>query len=175
MRIESTGRSVARILFITFVLVLVVVPMACSKSESGTSVSIAMANREVKQGESFTVEVRISTDTACRGAQCVLSFDPSLLRCDSVFEGGFLKDWATANGASTMMIPQSPEIDNAQGRVPMIGVAILGGGERGPKGSGLLVTYHFTALADGTASPTLSDVVVSDVSGEAIPEVEVNN
>jgi hypothetical protein len=38
-----------------------------------------------------------------------------------------------------------------------------------------LFTYHFTALADGTASPTLSDVVVVDVSGEAIPEVEVNN
>jgi hypothetical protein len=177
MRIRTVGRSAARILFITFVLVLVVAPTACSESESisGTNVSITMADRDVKQDESFTVEVRISTDAPCRGAQCAMSFDPALMRCDGVVEGGFLKDWAAANGVSTVMIPQSPNIDNTLGRVPMTGIAIFGGGERGPEGSGLLFTYHFTALADGTAEPTLSDVVVIDVSGHAIAEVEVNN
>jgi len=175
MRVKTIGRSAARILLITIVFVLMVLPTACSESTSGTSVSIAMADREVKQDESFTVEVRIETDSLCRGAQCVLSFDPALMKCDSVVEGGFFKDWATANGASTMMIPQSPNIDNTLGRVPVIGIAIFGGGERGPEGSGVLFTYHFTALADGTAEPTLSDVVISDVSGNAIPEVEVNN
>jgi hypothetical protein len=175
MRIGTIGRNAARILLITVVFVLMMGPTACSESQSGTSVSIVMADREVKQGESFTVEVRISTDTPCRGAQCVLSFDPSLMRCDSVGEGEFFKGWATANGASTIMIPQSPNIDNALGHVPVTGIAIFGGGERGPKGSGVLFTYHFTALADGTASLTLSDVVVIDVSGQAIAEVEVNN
>jgi hypothetical protein len=168
---------VARILLITFILVLVVAPTACSESESisGTNVSITMADRDVKQDQSFTVEVRIETDTLCRGAQCALSFDPALMKCDSVVEGGFFKDWATANGASTVMIPQSPTIDNNQGHVPMIGIAVMGGGGGGAKGSGVLFTYHFTALADGTAEPTLSDVVVIDASGEAIAEVEVNN
>jgi hypothetical protein len=175
MRRRAIRGSAARFLLIAFVLVLAILPTACSKSTSGTSVSISMADRKVKQDESFTVEVRIETDTASRGAQCVLSFDPALMKCDSVVEGDFLKHWATANGASTMMIPQSPTMDNSQGRVPMIGIAIFGGGERGPKGSGVLLTYHFTALADGTAEPTLSDVVVIDVSGNAIPEVEVKN
>jgi hypothetical protein len=175
MRVKTIGRSAARILLITFILVLMVAPTACSESTSGTSVSISIADREVKQGESFTVEVRIETDIPCRGAQCVLSFDPALMKCDSVVEGEFFKDWAAAHGASTLMIPQSPSIDNTQGRVPMIGIAIFGGGERGPKGSGGLFTYHFTALADGTAEPTLSDVVIIDVSGQAIAEVEVRN
>jgi hypothetical protein len=134
-----------------------------------------MPDRSIEAGEEFNLEVRIETDTLCRGAQCALSFDPALMKCDSVVEGGFFKDWATANGASTIMIPQSPTIDNNQGHVPMIGIAVMGGGGGGAKGSGVLFTYHFTALADGTASPTLSDVVVIDASGEAIAEVEVNN
>jgi hypothetical protein len=177
MRIGTVARTVVRVLLIALVLALMVVPTACSESESisGTSVSVSMADREVKQDESFTLEVRIETDTACRGMQCALTFDPALMKCDSVVEGGFFKDWATANGASTVMIPQSPTIDNNQGHVPMIGIAVMGGGGGGAKGSGVLFTYHFTALDDGTASPTLSDVVVIDASGEAIAEVEVNN
>jgi hypothetical protein len=176
MKRGTLRSSAARILLITFVSVLMVVPTACSESTSGTRVRISMADREVKQDQSFTVEVRIETDTACRGAQCVLSFDPALMKCDGVVEGGFLKDWAAANGASTLMIPQLPTIDNSQGHVSITGIAVMGvAGGGGAKGSGVLFTYHFTALGDGTAEPTLSDVVVSDVSGQAIPEVEVNN
>ena len=175
MRIGALRSSAARIVLITFVLVLMVVPAACSKSISGSSVSISLADRNVKQGDTFTVGVRVETDTPCRGAQCSLTFDPALMKCDSVVEGGFFKDWATANGASAVMIPQSPTIDNNQGHVPMIGIAVMGGGGGGAKGSGVLFTYHFTALTGGTASPTLSDVVVIDASGEAIGEVEVNN
>ena len=174
MRGGTIGRSVARILLITFILVLMVVPAACSEAESKASVSLAV-DRNIKQGDMFAVEVRIGTGTACRGAQCALSFDPALMKCDSVVEGGFFKDWATANGASTIMLPQSPSIDNTQGHVATIGIAILGGGQSGPKGEGVLLTYQFTALADGTASPTLSGVVLIDASGEAIAEVEVNN
>ncbi len=177
MRIGTIARTVVRVLLITFVLALMVVLTACSESEStsGTTVSLNPPDRSVKAGDEFDTEVRIETDTPCRGAQCVLSFDPALMKCDSVVEGEFFQNWATAHGASTIMIPQSPNIDNTQGRVPMIGIAIFGGGEQGPKGSGVLFTYSFMALADGIASPALSDVVVIDVSGDAISEVEVNN
>ena len=178
MRIGTIGRSAARILLITFALVLTVAPTACSKSAPepsvGTGVSISMADREVKQGDSFTVEVRIETDNLCRGAQCALSFDPALMKCERAAEGDFLKDWAADNGGSTVVIPQ-PTIDNVQGHVSAMGIAVMGCGAEGVKGSGVLCTYYFTALAEGTASPTLSDVVVIDASGNAIPEVEVKN
>ena len=163
------------IFLIILALLVLVSAEACARNHLGTSLSISLADRKVQEGETFPVEVRISTDTPCRGAQCALSFDPALMKCDSVVEGGFFRDWATANGSSTLMIPQSPSIDNTQGRVPTIGIAIMGGGGGGVKGSGVLCTYHFTALADGTAEPTLSDVVVADESGQAILDVKVNN
>jgi len=177
MRIGTLGRSAARILLIGCVLLLLALPIGCSESGPKATVSLAV-DREIKQGDMFAVEVRIDTKTACRGAQCVLSFDPSLMRCDEVIEGGFFKDWASANGGSTLRMPLSPSIDNSQGRVPATGtggVAIMGGGQGGVQGEGVLFSYHFTALADGTAEPTLSDVVVIDASGNAIPEVEVKN
>ncbi len=177
MRIGTLGRSAARILLIGCVLLLLALPIGCSESGPKATVSLAV-DREIKQGDMFAVEVRIDTKTACRGAQCVLSFDPSLMRCDEVIEGGFFKDWASANGGSTLRMPLSPSIDNSQGRVPATGtggVAIMGGGQGGVQGEGVLFSYHFTALADGTAEPTLSDVVVVDASGNAIPEVEVKN
>ncbi|MBN2098203.1 MAG: hypothetical protein JW753_01255 [Dehalococcoidia bacterium] len=174
MRIGTIRRSVARILLVTFVLALMLLPTACSESESisGTTVSLAV-DRNIKQGDMFAVEVRISTDTACRGAQFELTFDPALMKCDEVVEGAFFKDWAAGNGGSTIVLPAT--IDNDDGHVSGMGIAVIGAGAGGVKGSGLLCSYHFTALADGTASPTLSGVVVSDVTGTAIPEVEVKN
>ena len=106
----------------------------------------------------------------------MLSFDPALMRCDEVIEGSFFKDWADANGAVTLVYPESQTIDNNQGHVSTMGIAVIGAGAAGGvEGSGVLASYHFTALADGTAEPMLSDVVVIDVSGNAIPEVEVEN
>jgi hypothetical protein len=177
MRVGVITKSIAVVFIMALVLAVVALPSACSESGSKATVSLAI-DRDIKQGDMFAVEVRIDTKTACRGAQCVLSFDPALMRCDEVIEGGFFKDWASANGGSTLLMPLSPSIDNNQGRVPATGaagIAVLGCGQEGVKGEGVLLSYHFTALADGTASPTLSEVVLIDVTGNAIPEVEVNN
>jgi len=173
MRCRTTGSRMAGILLVTVVLVLTMVPIACSESGPVTTVSLAV-DRDIKQGDMFAVEVRIDTDTACRGAQFELSFDPALMRCDGVVEGRFFKDWANANGAITLVYPESQTIDNNQGHVSSYGIAVMGG-SGGVEGSGVLASYHFTAMADGTAEPTLSDVVVIDASGNAIPEVEVKN
>ena len=177
MRRGTTRRRVAGILLVVFVLALTATPIGCSESGPKATVSLAV-DREIKQGDMFAVEVRIDTKTACRGAQCVLSFDPALMRCDEVIEGSYFKEWASANGGSTLMVPLTLSIDNAQGRVPATGaagVAVANGGQGGVRGEGVLLSYHFTALADGTAEPTLSDVVVIDVSGNAVPEVEVES
>ena len=47
-----------------------------------------------------------------------------------------------------MMPP--PAIDNLGGTVSTSGFVILGGATSGPTGSGVLVTYRFTSLVDGT-------------------------
>jgi hypothetical protein len=175
MKSGTIGYNAVRILLVTFSVILMVMPAACTESEleSGTTVSLAV-DRKIEQGDMFAVEVRIDTDIACRGAQFELTFDPVLMKCDEVVEGGFFKDWAADNGGFTLVVPQ-PTIDNDQGHVSVMGIAVFGGGTDGVKGSGVLGSYHFTALVDGTASPTLSGVVVSDVSGNTITEVKVRN
>jgi hypothetical protein len=134
-----------------------------------------MAGRSIHEGDTFSVEVLVDTATPCRGAQMELTFDPGLMRCDSVTEGGFFKDWAAASGATTVMIPQSPTIDNTQGQVRTVGIAVMGGSGGGATGDGVLLTYHFTALANGTASPALSDVVLVNESGQAMAAVKVDS
>ena len=173
MRPRTVSGSVIGILLVVSALLLVTLSLGCSKSTSVASVSIYIADRNVKAGDAFSVDVRIATDTPCRGAQFKLTFDPALMKCESAVEGAFLKDWALAKGGSTVVVPQ-PAIDNSLGHVSTIGIAVMGGGVGGAEGSGVLCTYRFTALADGMAEPTLSDVVLVDESGQAIPDVEVN-
>lgn len=175
MRSGKTTLGLAIAFLVTSILALAALTAACSESGKQTSLIIAIAERQVKQGDAYAVEVRIDTGTASRGAQFALNFDPALMRCDGVAEGSFFKDWAAANGAVTVMVPQSPVIDNSQGRISTQGVAIMGGSGGGATGTGVLCTCYFTVLADGEVELTLSDVVVVDKSGESIPDVEVVN
>jgi len=137
-------------------------------NSSEVTVSVFLANANVKAGDSFTVDVLIDSKVALRGAQCALSFDPSLMKCESAVEGTFFKDWADANGSSTLVVPQ-PTIDNTTGHVSDIGVAIMGTKEGGVEGSGVFCIYNFTALSDGVAKPTLSDVILADENGKTVP------
>jgi len=137
-------------------------------NSSEATVSVFLANANVKAGDNFTVDVLIDSKVALRGAQCALSFDPSLMKCDNAVEGTYFKDWANANGSSTMVVPQ-PSIDNSTGHVSDIGVAIMGTEEGGAEGSGVFCIYNFTALSDGVAKPTLSDVILADENGKTVP------
>lgn len=140
-------------------------PATTVPAASGVKVSISLASPNVASGETFTADIVINSEIPLRGAQCALSFDPALMKCDSVMEGSFFKDWAAANDSSTVQIPQ-PDIDNVSGKVSDIGVAIMGTNVGGAKGIGVFCTYTFTALANGVAAPTLSDVLLSDENGK---------
>jgi len=158
-----------------FTLVLLVALVGCRSvpattvpAVSGVNVSISLVNPKVKSGDTFTVDVGINSDIILRGAQCALSYDPVLMRCDRVVEGSYFKDWAANNGSSTIVVPQ-PVIDNEKGYVSDIGIAIMGTTAGGVKGSGVVCTYYFTARADGVAKPTLSNVLLSDENGKVFP------
>jgi hypothetical protein len=96
------------------------------------------------------------------------------MKCDNAVEGTYFKDWANANGSSTMVVPQ-PSIDNSTGHVSDIGVAIMGTEEGGAEGSGVFCIYNFTALSDGVAKPTLSDVILADENGKTVPVMVSGN
>jgi hypothetical protein len=136
-----------------------------SKPFAEATVNVSIDEQNIKAGDSFKVNILIDTQTASRGAQWKLSFDPKTLRCDSVNEGTFFKDWAAANNGTTIVLPK-PDIDNNAGQVSDMGIAIMGGKEGGPMGSGVLCTYQFTALSGSIVPPALSNVVISDINGK---------
>jgi hypothetical protein len=114
-----------------------------------------------------------------------MNFDPAKLTATSVTEGGFLKDWATANGdytISTMQvgdhnIQAGSAIDNAGGHITNISCAIMGRANLGgPSGTGTLCTISFTAYQDvnDTCTITPVSVIVSDTNGATILGVAVN-
>jgi hypothetical protein len=140
-------------------------------SESGVTVHINQSKSNVSPGDTVAVKVIIDSDIEVRGAQCALSFNPTIVACDRVEEGGFLGDWAKANACTTIMVPQ-PNIDNNTGHVSDMGIAIMGTAKGGAKGNGTLCTYYFTAKSSGAIIVTLSNVHVADLNGTALtPDV----
>ena len=153
---------------------LVQIELANLPETPATAVSISPASQSVANGGSFVVDVAIDTETAARGWQVDVDFDAAKMQYVSIAEGGFLKEYAAANGGST--IPGStPGVDNVNGHVTDISYAMLGAGSDGPSGTGILCTLEFTAndAVDSIASLGLSGVVVSDVTGTSIADVAI--
>jgi hypothetical protein len=132
--------------------------------DSRYSVSLVSSAATVKAGDIFTIDVRLDLPIPTRGAQCGLTFDSKLMKCDGVSEGGYFKDWAKAQNCTTVNYPQA-KIDNATGTVSDYGIAVIGEAPGGQSGSGVFCTYRFTALTAGTPAPKLIGVIIADENG----------
>jgi multidrug efflux pump subunit AcrA (membrane-fusion protein) len=142
-----------------------------------TSIGLSIPNRNVKAGDVVKIYVVINTDQMLRSGQCGLTFDPTLLKCDKVDEGGFFKNWADAQKIQTMVLPQA-QIDNTKGIISTMGDALMGMVPGGATGTGTFCTYSFTALKDGNISPKLTDVELGIQQGDyvvALDGVNINN
>ncbi len=132
--------------------------------QTNTTVAVVPSSAAVKPGDEFDISVTIDTDTPSWGLQFETHFDPNLVELSALAEGGFYKDWAQANGAQTMLVP-NPEPDNTQGLVPLVAAIVLGAQpSQGPKGKGTVATLHARVKpnASGTINITLERVQVSD-------------
>ncbi len=167
MNLKFTESKTTKMYLVSVVMLclsLILASCATSPTQPSSSITVSPTSRDVKAGDVFTFNVLIDTEIASRGAQCTLTFDPTLVKCDRITEGNFYKDWAEANSCSTILIPE-PVIDNVNGKVSNIGIAIMGTKKGGVKGSGVLLTYHFSAIANGVVAPILSNMLISDESG----------
>lgn len=124
---------------------------------SNASISISPAQVLTTAGQTFTVDIVINTDKPVLSAQAAVSFDPAVLECDKIEEGAFLKDAATAQGASTMLFPQ-PVINNTSGEISTFAVITVGMGATGATGSGVMATLTFTAKANGVSVIDLKQI-----------------
>lgn len=161
MFIRKNIKIKALILSILLLCALLVPAMPVFAAD--VSMYIDPADQTVDAGESFTVNVYVSSDTVTRGAQCDLVFDPELVQVDSVAEGTFYN-------SSYGTYFQSPTIDNSTGIIEGAAVACTSGYPNGPTGSGVFLVVNMTALDDvnGTSALELENVVIGDADANSL-------
>ena len=133
-----------------------------------TIVSISPSTQTVPLGQTFTIDITIDPDVAIAGAQFDLSFDPSLVRANSIMEGNLLKQ----GGASTYF--SLGTIDNTAGAITGVAGAIITPGQT-VSSPGVFATIQMTAKSvEGTSPLDLLNVIVGDRNGNPV-SITVNN
>ncbi len=134
--------------------------------------SISPATQSVIPGQTVTVTIGVDATAATRGAQAGITFDSSLLQCESAtLNDTFYTTWAASNGSVALPIGIPPVIDNTTGNVSTMGIALVGG-SGGPVGSGTMVTLEFTALAQGVADIELTDALVMSTGTDPLSPLQ---
>jgi hypothetical protein len=170
-------------LYCVFVIVVAVISIFCLPNTpvlaaatavpttmSDTTVSLGLSNPSVKPGDDFDILINITTNAPSLATQAGLKFDPKFIEITGGSEGGFYKDWASQNNASTAMMPSKPSADNEKGVLNPVAITILSSATGvGSTGTGTFLTIHAKAKpnASGETEITLENVKVTGVSTEA--------
>ena len=138
------------------------------ESSSGPIISVEPSYLKVSPGEEFTVNITVDpVGVEILGAQYELYFNNTILQATKQIKGQFL----TQDGASSMVITNA--INNTIGKAEYGEFRTVDYGVTLP---GILATITFKAMDEqGTSNLNLSNEVLSDVLGESIPGVLVNN
>jgi adhesin HecA-like repeat protein len=128
-----------------------------SAAFADTVLSIVPASSTVSTGDSFAVDVNITGVTDLYDFEFDLSFNPAVLKATNILEGAFV-----SGKGSTFFIPGT--IDNTAGTITFNANTLLTA-ISGVSGSGTLVEFDFTALAGGTSSLDLANVILQDSTG----------
>ena len=106
-------------------------------------------------GDTFVIPISIANAGDLASWQFDLTFNPTVVRANSVTEGPFL----SAFGATLF---GSGAVDNTSGRISLVTDSFVDL-PPDPSGSGVLATIEFTALAAGVSPLTFSDIFLNDV------------
>jgi Cohesin domain len=115
-------------------------------------VSITPDTKMVGLGGAFALEIGITNVSDLFAFQFDLGFGPGILSAQRISEGLFLP-----GGGTTVFILGT--IDNAAGTITATADSLIGA-ISGVNGSGVLADVQFTALAPGTSTITLSNVLL---------------
>src|SRR4030095_13449910 len=138
---------------VAFTLLTVGVRQACGDALGGPVILDPFAT--VSAGDTFTISISIVDAADLTSWQFDLSFNPAIVKANSVTEGAFLSSSGTAQ---TLFIPGV--IDNGGGRI--LGTADLFTDILPtPSGNGVLANIEFSALAPGASPLTFSNVFLN--------------
>ena len=129
--------------------------------EPNISFSFATETTQVEMGDTFTVHLKTENVTDLVGWQSDITFNPTVLKANSVNEGNFLKQ---GDGRTFF---QKGTIDNATGKITGLKTVQLSKGEMSRQG--MLLSMRFTAIANGKSQLTLDNFQAGSRRGETIP------
>jgi hypothetical protein len=135
----------------------------CPKKNMDTIYRVVPSKTIVAPGEDFTVDVIIEPGTVnVAGAQFDLSYNRQAVLVNSVTEGDFLKQ----HGDPTFFMPGN--IDILIGKITGVAQTIIGAG-KSVNTPGTMATIHCTALTAGASAFALSNTIVGNKDGVALP------
>ena len=129
--------------------------------EPNISFSFSTEAAQVEVGDTFTVHLTTENVTDLVGWQSDITFNPTVLKANSVSEGDFLKQ---GDGRTFF---QKGTIDNETGKITGLKTAQLSKGEMSRQGT--LLSMKFTAIANGKSQLTLDNFQAGSRRGETIP------
>ncbi len=119
---------------------------------ASASLYLSPSSKTVKVGDSFSVAVYVSTDTAMNAAQATVTFPKDLLQATSVSQSGIFTLWAEA-----------PKYSNTSGTVTFAG-GLPNPGYNGKSGKILTITFKARAVGKPKVSITNGSVLANDES-----------
>jgi hypothetical protein len=117
-------------------------------------VSVIPASLSEGPGSTFSFDIDITNVSDLYAFQFDLGFDPAILAATGITEGSFLP-----SGGSTIFLPGF--IDNTEGLISFNADTLVGP-VPGVSGSGTLASIQFSALANGTSTLALENVLLLD-------------
>jgi len=145
--------------FCLFAHALLLIFLISLPSYAGT-IYIAPSPTTVLAGQTFTLGVNVTGITDLYAFQFDLAFNPAVISATGISEGPFLP-----GGGTTFFIPGS--IDNVTGAITSTADVVIGA-VLGVSGNGTLAWIDFQALAVGTSSLDLSNLLFLDSTGSDI-------
>ena len=146
------GVIVIPTVFVVIMLLIGVVPLQVT-ADNPTQVYVSPVSKTVSAGQTFTMTIACTPGQLIKSYELQISFNPTLLRANSVMEGNIFNGYTTFFNAGT--------INNTVGRIVDIYGLIVGAGSVSTPGS--LVSLSFTAkLASGTSTIGFSKVGVTN-------------
>jgi general secretion pathway protein D len=134
-------------------------PADCGSEQAGVAVSLSPASLEVNVGGNAALNVMVADAADLFGYQFDISYDPNVLQLSEIQPGTFLSDSGKERTFCLNYTATPGLIKN---------IACTKIGATGMKGSGLLNTISFKALASGNSDVKLSNVKLASSKGAAI-------
>lgn len=147
--------------FLRSISLLLLLIFLSSPVLAASDVMVIPTSQTVEKGESFKIAVFVSPDRPLVGMQFDLTFDESLVNVISVEEGDLL------NQKSASVFFDDGSISNSQGRVDSVYGLLVD--KTTVTSSGTFAIITLDALGSGVCNFRLSNVIVSDSYGNAIP------